>query len=192
MHTIYLLRHAKSSWADPSLPDRERPLAPRGRRDAKRIASHLREGRVEPELVLCSSAARASQTLELVRRALGAATVRLEDGLYAASAEELLERLRTVPEDVASVLLIGHNPGLQDVALASRRAAPSSGGSRRSFRRLRSRPSSCRARPGGASARATPSLLHWSCRSSSPEARIRIQDVARSRRRYDAGSATGK
>ena len=118
MHTLYLLRHAKSSWDDPTLPDRERPLTPRGRRDAKRIAKHLARRTMEPELVLCSSAERTRATLELVRPALGTVpTVRLEAGLYAASAGELLERLRAVPESVASVMLIGHNPGLQDLAL---------------------------------------------------------------------------
>jgi phosphohistidine phosphatase len=68
--------------------------------------------------VLCSSAARTRETLEFLRPALGdAATIRLEDELYAASADALLERLRAVPEEVASVLLIGHNPGIQDLAL---------------------------------------------------------------------------
>jgi phosphohistidine phosphatase len=92
-------------------------LAPRGRRDAKRIAKHLVRLEIAPELVLCSSAERTRETLELVRPALGAtSTVRLEAELYAASAEELLERIRAVPE-VASVMLIGHNPGLQHLAL---------------------------------------------------------------------------
>ena len=73
---------------------------------------------MEPELVLCSPAARTRETLELVRPALAAAaTVRLEAELYAASADTLLEHLRAVPEEVASVMLIGHNPGLQDLAL---------------------------------------------------------------------------
>jgi phosphohistidine phosphatase len=118
MHTLYLLRHAKSSWADQTLPDRERPLARRGSRDAKRIAKHLVRLGIEPELVLCSSAERPRETLELVRPALGTtSTVRLEAELYAASADELLERIRAVPETVASVMLIGHNPGLQDLAL---------------------------------------------------------------------------
>jgi phosphohistidine phosphatase len=118
VHTLYLLRHAKSSWADPTLPDPERPLAPRGRRDAKRIANHLLRRRIEPELVLCSSAVRTRETLELIRPALAAAsTVTLEQELYAASAEELLERLRTLPDTVASVLLIGHNPGLHQLSL---------------------------------------------------------------------------
>ena len=117
MRSLYLLRHAKSSWSDPTLPDRERPLAPRGQRDAKRIAGHLVRLGIAPELVLCSSARRTRETLELLEPALGAATVRLEAELYGASAETLLERLRAVPEPVASVLLIGHNPGLEDLAL---------------------------------------------------------------------------
>ena len=119
MHSLYLVRHAKSSWSDPTLPDQERPLARRGRRDAKRIAKHLVRLGIRPELVLCSASERARETLELVRPALGAtSTVRLEAQLYAASADKLLERLRAVPEAVASVMLIGHNPGLHDLALA--------------------------------------------------------------------------
>jgi phosphohistidine phosphatase len=118
MHTLYLLRHAKSSWADQTLPDPERPLAQRGRKDAKRIAKHLVRREIAPELVLCSPAERTRETLELVRPALGAtSTVRLEADLYAASADELLERLRAVPEAIGSVMVIGHNPGLQDLAL---------------------------------------------------------------------------
>jgi phosphohistidine phosphatase len=124
-HALYLVRHAKSSWEDPSLPDRERPLAPRGRKDAKRIAKHLARLEIEPELVLCSSAARTRETLELVRPAFGAATkVRLEEKLYAASADELLERIRLVPETVTSVMLIGHNPGAHALALLLASSGP--------------------------------------------------------------------
>jgi phosphohistidine phosphatase len=117
MRTLYLLRHAKSSWADPTLPDRERPLAPRGCRDAKRVAKWLVRLGIEPELVLCSSAERTRETLELLRPALGAAAVRLEAELYAASSDQLLERIRRVPKEVATVMLIGHNPGLQELVL---------------------------------------------------------------------------
>src|SRR6476619_4579368 len=107
MHTLYLLRHAKSSWDDPTLSDRDRPLAPRGRRDAKRIAQHLVRLGIEPELVLCSSALRTRETLELVRPALGPTpTISLEAALYAASCDVLLERIRAVPEAVDSVMLI--------------------------------------------------------------------------------------
>jgi phosphohistidine phosphatase len=117
LRTLYLLRHAKSSWADPTLPDHERPLAPRGRRDAKRIAEHLVEHAIEPELVLCSPAARTLETLDLLRPAVGAATVLLEDALYAASDGDLLSRIRLVTDEVASVMVIGHNPGLHELAL---------------------------------------------------------------------------
>jgi phosphohistidine phosphatase len=118
VHALYLLRHAKSSWDDPALADRERPLAPRGRRDAKRVAKHLRRTGDEPELVLCSSAARTRETLELVRPALVGATVMVEEELYGASSDELLARIRLVPDAVVSVMVIGHNPGLHELALA--------------------------------------------------------------------------
>jgi phosphohistidine phosphatase len=114
---LYLLRHAKSSWADPTLADHERPLAERGRRDAKRIAKHLRRLGSEPELILCSSAVRTRETLELLRPAVPTSAVDIEEDLYAASSDELLARLRLVPDAVSSVMLIGHNPGLQQLAL---------------------------------------------------------------------------
>ena len=84
---IHLLRRAKSSWDDPDLADHERPLAPRGRKAAKRMARHLEEAGVRPDLVLCSSSTRTRQTLERVAPALpDGVPVELEDGLYAASA----------------------------------------------------------------------------------------------------------
>jgi phosphohistidine phosphatase len=110
--TVHLLRHAKSSWADPALADIERPLAPRGRKAAKKIARHLRDRDVRPELVLCSPAARARETLA----AIGQGEIRPE--LYAASASELLGVIRGLPDDVSSVLLVGHNPAFEDLARA--------------------------------------------------------------------------
>jgi len=114
MATLYLLRHAKSSWDDPTLPDKERPLAPRGRRDAKLLAEHLRRERIAPELVLCSPAVRTRQTLQLVRPP---GRVAFLDALYGASCDELLELLRSVSDTIDSVMLIGHNPGLRELAL---------------------------------------------------------------------------
>src|SRR5262245_17569215 len=106
MHTLYLLRHAKSSWDDPTLADRDRPLAQRGRRDAKRVADHLARAGIEPELLLCSPAVRTRETLRRVRAALGPSmTERFDEELYAASWTDLLERLHDVPETVASVML---------------------------------------------------------------------------------------
>jgi phosphohistidine phosphatase len=115
--TLYLLRHAKSSWDDPTLADHDRPLAPRGRRDAKRVAGHLRDLGVEPGLVLCSSSARTRETLEFLLPVIGGSTVLYEDGLYGASRDELLARVRSVPDEVESLMLIGHNPEMEDLAL---------------------------------------------------------------------------
>jgi phosphohistidine phosphatase len=113
---LYLLRHAKSSWKQPDLADHDRPLAGRGRRAAKAIARHLDENDVEVELVLCSTARRARETLERIQPALGRASVRYEPELYGATADGLLERLHRVPDGVATVMLVGHNPALEDLA----------------------------------------------------------------------------
>jgi phosphohistidine phosphatase len=115
---LYLLRHAKSSWDDPGLEDHDRPLARRGRKACKKLSKHIRREGMKPGLVLCSSARRALETLELIADALGDVPVKVEDGLYAADSEYLLARLRALPESVSSALLVGHNPGLQDLAAA--------------------------------------------------------------------------
>ena len=115
MKTLWLLRHAKSSWDYPTLADHDRPLAPRGLKAGKRIRRWAAENRVRPDLVLCSTAARAQATLELVLRGLGKPEVLFEVGLYHASADFLLDRVRTL-EGRDSVLLIGHNPGMHDLA----------------------------------------------------------------------------
>ena len=117
MRRLHLLRHAKSSWEDPSLRDHERPLAPRGRKAAKRIARWAQENDVRPELVASSSAVRARETLERVLPGLGKPEVRIEEELYAATAEALLERVRALPDEVEEAMLVGHNPGLGDLAL---------------------------------------------------------------------------
>jgi phosphohistidine phosphatase len=119
MKRLYLLRHAKSSWDDPTLADHDRPLAPRGRRAAEAMAQHLRQEGISPELVLCSPSARTRQTLTGVAPGLGEdADVRIESELYAASAATLLEVLHEVPDEVSSVMLIAHNPGIQDLAVS--------------------------------------------------------------------------
>jgi phosphohistidine phosphatase len=119
MKRVYLLRHAKSSWKDRSLADRERPLAGRGRRAAQAMAAHLEAEGVRPELVLCSRARRARETLERVRVAFGdEVEVLFEEALYGATEAGLLARLRALPGQVGSVMVIGHNPGLEELALA--------------------------------------------------------------------------
>jgi phosphohistidine phosphatase len=115
---LLLLRHAKSSWADPTIPDHDRPLAPRGRRAARRIAAHLQAQAIRPELVLCSSARRARETLDALTRALGhGMDVQVSDDLYGADSTDLLERLRGVHEGIALVMVVAHNPGLHDLAI---------------------------------------------------------------------------
>lgn len=114
---LHLLRHAKSSWKEDGLTDHERPLAPRGRRAGKKLEKYLRREEIRPALVICSSSQRTRETLALIRPSLGEAVIEIEDGLYAAGAEVLLARVCELPESVGSVLLIGHNPGLQDLAL---------------------------------------------------------------------------
>lgn len=117
MPHLYLLRHAKSSWDEPGMDDRDRPLSPRGRRAAERVGEHVRAEGIRPDLVLCSPAVRARQTLARVRRGLGDPKVTFDETLYAAEADRLLARLRTVPADAEAVMIVGHNPGLQDLAL---------------------------------------------------------------------------
>jgi phosphohistidine phosphatase len=112
---VLLLRHAKSSWDDPALSDHDRPLAPRGRRAAGLIGSHLRDQDLAIALVLCSSARRTRETLELVEPG---GEVRIEDELYGASADQLLDRLRRVPEQAGAVLLVGHNPAIGELAVS--------------------------------------------------------------------------
>jgi phosphohistidine phosphatase len=124
MRRLYVLRHAKSSWADEGLPDRERPLAPRGRRAAQRLAAHLDEQGVRPDVVLCSPAVRTRQTLDLVLPGLGdGVEVLVEDELYGASAGQLLARLRCLAEEVRSAMIVGHNPGVQELTLLLARAS---------------------------------------------------------------------
>ncbi|MGO9657675.1 MAG: SixA phosphatase family protein [Acidimicrobiales bacterium] len=115
VRSLYLLRHAKSSWADTGLGDHARPLSPRGEAAARAMAAYLRGEEVEPALVLCSTALRARQTLAALSPR---GEVRYEDGLYGASAADLLARLRRVPDEVGSAMVVGHNPGLHELAVS--------------------------------------------------------------------------
>jgi phosphohistidine phosphatase len=116
--TLYLLRHAKSSWTDSTLPDHERPLARRGRRACKLIAAHMQAKRIEPALVLCSTAVRARQTFDRIAKALPAETeIRIDGALYGASADELVAIVRALPDSLESALLVGHDPGMHSVTL---------------------------------------------------------------------------
>jgi phosphohistidine phosphatase len=113
-HRLLLLRHAKSSWDDPALADHDRPLAKRGRRAAEGVGEHLRDAGLRPGLVICSPSRRTRETLELL--SLDGPEVRLEDAVYEASERDLTGIVRGLPEAVESVLLIGHNPAMGDLA----------------------------------------------------------------------------
>ena len=117
MKRLQLLRHAKSSWDDPALADHDRPLAPRGRKAVRRLARWAEEHELRPDLVLCSPALRATQTLEGVAASLGSPEVVVDDRLYHAWAEDLLECVRLLPDAIGEAMLIGHNPGLADLCL---------------------------------------------------------------------------
>ncbi len=129
---LLLLRHGKSDWSDESLVDFERALAPRGRRAANLIGRWLCAASIVPELVISSPALRARQTTERVcrRAALGLDRVRWEQSIYEAGVETLLALLKAVPSPTSGVLLVGHNPGLEELLrlLVGDAAARGSGG----------------------------------------------------------------
>ncbi|MBV6696868.1 histidine phosphatase family protein [Kitasatospora aureofaciens] len=114
---LIVLRHAKSTWPD-GVPDRDRPLAARGLRDAPAAGRRLREAGLLPDAVLCSPARRTRQTWELVAQELGAAPeTGYDEQLYDASGADLLRVLREVPERVRTLLMVGHLPGVQELTL---------------------------------------------------------------------------
>ncbi len=118
MKTLWLLRHAKASAGGAGLADRDRPLTARGRDAAERIGRHLAERGARPDLVLCSPSVRTRETLELVAKRLGIElSVDFDDELYLASDRDLQARIQQVPDDAASVLLVGHNPGVAELVL---------------------------------------------------------------------------
>jgi phosphohistidine phosphatase len=111
---LFVMRHAKSSWEDTGLNDHDRPLAPRGRKAVKALSDHVRSAEIEPVLVLCSSSRRTRETLEGVQPG---GEWMIEPELYGAGPSTILDRLRRVPEEARSVMVIGHNPALQVLVL---------------------------------------------------------------------------
>jgi phosphohistidine phosphatase len=117
MHLLHLLRHAKSSWRD-DVEDHARPLNKRGRAAARRVGRNLPHTVPPIDLVLCSSALRTRQTLDLIVAGLAPPPpCVVEDDLYLADCERLIERLHQLDEGCRNVMLIGHNPGLHDLAI---------------------------------------------------------------------------
>ncbi|MCX4231912.1 SixA phosphatase family protein [Streptomyces sp. NPDC020707] len=117
LRRLVVLRHAKSAWPD-GVPDHERPLAARGRRDAPAAGRALADADCLPDLALCSTAVRARQTWELAAAEWGTPPpVRHDARLYAADVPELLDAVREAPAEAETLLLVGHNPGLEELVL---------------------------------------------------------------------------
>jgi phosphohistidine phosphatase len=114
--TLLLLRHAKSSWDDPGLDDHDRPLNKRGRRDAPRMGRLLRDEKLLPDVVLCSTAERARETADATSEASGfSGETRFLRGLYLASPADILAALRAIEADVRTAMVVGHNTGIEEL-----------------------------------------------------------------------------
>jgi len=114
MPDLHVLRHAKAE-ADARGGDRERALTDRGRATAAALAEHARRTSLRVDVVLCSPARRAKETMEPLLEALGHPDVRMDEDLYAGGVAEALELIRALPPAVTAALVVGHNPTLQDL-----------------------------------------------------------------------------
>ena len=117
MKSLLLFRHAKSDWGYPGLRDFDRPLNQRGNQAAVRMGRWMSEDQLQPQWLVCSTAQRAQQTLQGLREHLVIPDARIhhQDRLYLASVTTLLEVMAQCPRDRGTVMLIGHNPGLEDL-----------------------------------------------------------------------------
>ncbi len=114
---LHLLRHAQAAPQEAGSSDRERPLEPGGRRAVQALAAWAAGRQLAPQLVLCSPALRARQTLDILAPSFARPPqILVEEGLYLANAGKLLARLREIPVDIASALMVGHNPGIHELA----------------------------------------------------------------------------
>jgi phosphohistidine phosphatase len=136
MSRLYLLRHAKAGWAEPGMRDFDRPLTEAGRRDAAAVGTAMRASGLIPDLVLCSTARRARETWECVAGTIGPITAppAFTDSLYSCDAAGYLSVVRKASDTLSSLLVVGHNPMIEDVAVAcategddTERAAQASG-----------------------------------------------------------------
>ena len=118
MKTLFLIRHAKSSWGDTALPDKDRPLNDRGRRDAPKIGERLAKRDVKPDLILSSPAMRALKTAEIIAKKLDyrRKDIVVDDRLYAVGADDLLDVIHKLGAKLERVMLFGHNPELTELA----------------------------------------------------------------------------
>jgi phosphohistidine phosphatase len=114
MKTLLLMRHAKSSWKDPDLSDRDRPLNAMGKKEVSMMGALILEKELLPQVILASSAERTRQTAKmLAERCDFKGEVKYLDSLYMAEPQQCLEAVKTLPNNLERVMLIGHNPGLE-------------------------------------------------------------------------------
>ena len=118
MKTLFLVRHAKSSWDDTALPDKDRPLNDRGKRDAPKMGERLAKRDVKPDLILSSPAVRALKTAEIIAKKLDykRKDIVVDDRLYAVEADDLLDVIHKLGDKLERVMLFGHNPELTELA----------------------------------------------------------------------------
>jgi len=118
MKTIYLVRHAKSSWKHANLPDYERPLNQRGERDAPFMGELLKKNNIVPDLIVSSSAVRANSTSEILAEKMNydKGKIQFTKGIYDAATNTLLDIIRAFDSSLNSVMLVGHNPGITMLA----------------------------------------------------------------------------
>jgi phosphohistidine phosphatase len=117
MRRLLLLRHAKSDWSEPGTDDHERPLNRRGQEAAPRIGAYLHRHKLIPDSVLCSTARRTRETWELIAAEVKAAPpATYVERLYDATSRTLLDTLRDAEPGGTALLVVGHNPGLHDLA----------------------------------------------------------------------------
>lgn len=114
LRELMLLRHAKSDWKDSDLTDIERPISNRGKKNAAKIGKWLDANNLMPDLILCSPATRAQQTLKRICNECASSAVVVED-LYLAEVPKLLEILANAPQEPERIMIIGHNPGLEEL-----------------------------------------------------------------------------
>lgn len=114
MKTLCLMRHAKSSWDDPDLPDHDRPLNKRGRKAAPQMARWLGQQDLRPEFIICSTAVRAQETVKLLRDEWLPVPFNDDVGLYLAAPTQLQNVVRATSDDISCLLLVAHNPGLEE------------------------------------------------------------------------------
>jgi phosphohistidine phosphatase len=118
MKTLTILRHGKSSWDDDKLPDYERPLSPRGEKNAPLMAERLTEAGIRPSLIMSSPAVRAWSTARLVAKAISYPVefLQRDDRLYLAGVDKLLDVMAEQDAAFNNIVLVGHNPGLTEFA----------------------------------------------------------------------------